>query len=60
MKLLSLQSAESNVTMSYAEIGASFQQCPFWSIVVGGLFLLLLDFKFSHTKNTHNSIVNGC
>ena len=24
----------------YAEIGASFQQTPFWSIVMGGLFLM--------------------
>ena len=33
--LLSMQFAGRNVTMPYAEMGASFQQQPFWSIVVG-------------------------
>ena len=34
--------------LPYAEIGASFQQSPFWSIVVGGL-LLLFTFEFGRT-----------
>ena len=37
--------AGSNVTMLYTEIGASFQQQPFWSIVVGGGFFLLFDYS---------------
>ena len=43
----------SNVTMPYAEIGGSFQQYLFWSIVVvggRGLILLLL-FEIGCTQN---------
>ena len=50
MELLSVQSAGSTITMPYAEIGASLQQYPFWSIVVGGLFLLNA-FEFGPTQN---------
>ena len=36
--------------LPYAEIGASFQQYPFWSIVVGGLFFCF-RFEFGRTQN---------
>ena len=34
----------------YAEIGASFQQWPFWSIVVGGVFVVF-NVEFGCTQN---------
>ena len=54
MKLTISAMAGSNVTMPYAEIGAILQQEPFWSIDVGGLFLLFA-FEFRCTQN----IVSG-